>query len=129
MRGVNKQIIIGNISQDPELKVSQGGNPITTLGVATQEEWKDGNGVKQKDVTFHNCVFFGKLAEIVNEYAEKGKKVYIEGTTKNRRWQDKEGSQRNKTEVVGKEFQLLDRKNEQPVDNSTKTYPSEDPWF
>jgi len=108
-RGVNKVIIIGNIGKDPDVRYMPDGAAITNITVATSETWKDKqSGEKQERTEWHRVVFFRRLAEIAGEYLKKGSKVYIEGSLKTRKWQDKDGQDRYTTEIVANEMQMLD---------------------
>jgi single-strand DNA-binding protein len=108
-RGVNKVILVGNLGNDPEIRYSQGGAAITNISVATSEAWKDKQtGQPQERTEWHRVVFFNKLAEIAGEYLRKGSKVYVEGSLRTRKWQDKEGVDRYSTEIVANEMQMLD---------------------
>lgn len=113
MRGVNKVIIVGTMGNDPECKVIPSGGTVTNISVATTEYWKDKNTGKQNEITeWHKIVFFNRLAEIAGEYLKKGSKVYLEGSLRTRKWQDKDGSDRYTTEIVASEMQMLDGKND-----------------
>lgn len=108
-RGVNKVILVGNLGNDPEVRYSQAGAAITNISVATSESWKDKQtGQPQERTEWHRVVFFNRLAEIAGEYLRKGSKVYVEGSLRTRKWQDKEGQDRYTTEIVGNEMQMLD---------------------
>ncbi len=108
-RGVNKVILVGNLGNDPEIRYSQGGAAITNISIATSEAWKDKQtGQPQERTEWHRVVFFNRLAEIAGEYLRKGSKVYVEGSLRTRKWQDKEGVDRYSTEIVGNEMQMLD---------------------
>lgn len=108
-RGVNKVILIGNCGQDPETKYLPSGSAVTNISVATSETWKDKQtGNMQERTEWHRVVFFNRLAEIAGEYLRKGSKVYIEGSLRTRKWQDKSGADRYTTEIVAAEMQMLD---------------------
>jgi len=108
-RGINKVILIGNCGQDPETRFSGAGAAITNVSIATSESWKDKNtGEQQERTEWHRVVFFNRLGEIAGEYLKKGSKVYVEGSLRTRKWQDKEGQDRYTTEIVGNEMQMLD---------------------
>ncbi len=110
-RGVNKVIIIGNLGQDPETKYSAGGAAITNISVATSESWKDKQtGQKQERTEWHRVVFFNRLAEISGQYLKKGSKVYIEGSLKTDKWKDQNGQDRQSTNIVASEMQMLDNR-------------------
>lgn len=110
-RGLNKVMVIGNLGQDPDVRSLPSGAAVTNITVATSEQWKDkDSGEKQERTEWHRIVFFNKLAEIAGEYLKKGAKVYIEGSLRTRKWQDKEGNDRYSTEIVAKDMQMLDGK-------------------
>lgn len=108
-RGINKVILVGNCGQDPETRFSASGAAITNISIATSETWKDKQtGQPQERTEWHRVVFFNRLGEIAGEYLKKGSKVYVEGSLRTRKWQDKEGQDRYTTEIVGGEMQMLD---------------------
>lgn len=108
-RGVNKVILVGNLGNDPEVRYTQSGAAIANISVATSETWKDKQtGQPQERTEWHRVVFFNRLGEIAGEYLKKGSKVYVEGSLRTRKWQDKEGKDRYTTEIVGNEMQMLD---------------------
>ena len=106
-RGVNKVILIGNIGKDPEVRHAQSGAAIANVTVATSESWKDKSGQQQERTEWHNIVFFERLAEIVGDLCQKGTRIYVEGSLRTRKWQDKEGNDRYTTEIAAKEMQVL----------------------
>ncbi len=107
MASVNKVIIVGNLGRDPETRYSADGGAITNVSVATTDKWKDKNGEMQEKTEWHRVAFFGKLAEIAGEYLKKGSQVYVEGSIRTRKWQDKEGHDRYTTEIIANEMQML----------------------
>ncbi len=108
-RGINKVILIGNCGQDPETKFLPSGSAVTNLSVATTESWKDKqSGQQQERTEWHRVAFFNRLAEIAGEYLHKGSKVYIEGSLRTRKWQDKNGNDRYTTEIIASDMQMLD---------------------
>lgn len=108
MASVNKVIIIGNLGKDPEVRYMPSGDAMANISVATTDSWKDKKtGDKQERTEWHRIVLFGKLAEIVGEYLQKGSQVYIEGRLQTRKWQDKEGQDRYTTEIVADRMQML----------------------
>lgn len=108
-RGVNKVILIGNCGADPESRFMPAGGQVTNARVATSETWRDKNtGQMQERTEWHRVVFFNRLAEIASEYLRKGSKVYVEGSIRTRKWQDKEGRDQYTTEIVASEMQMLD---------------------
>ena len=109
-KGINKVILIGNLGRDPETKYTQGGAPVCNFTLATNEEWKDKNtGEKKQRTEWHNCVAFGKLAEICGQYLSKGSQVYVEGALQTRSW-EQEGVTRYATEIRAFEVQILNSK-------------------
>ena len=103
---LNKAIIIGNLTRDPELRALPSGTKVTTFGVATNRVWKDKTGAKQEDTQFHNIVVFGQQAEIVNQYLKKGQTVLIEGRMQTRSWDGQDGQKRYRTEIVADRVQF-----------------------
>ena len=107
-RGVNKVILIGNLGADPETRAMPSGTTVANLRVATSESWRDKqSGEQQERTEWHRVAMFGRLAEIAAEYLKKGSQVYIEGSLRTRKWQDKEGKDRYSTEIVGNDLQML----------------------
>jgi len=111
-RGVNKVILVGNLGKDPDVRYMPSGSAVTNVTIATSESWKDKqSGEKQERTEWHNVVFFNRLGEIAGEYLKKGSKVYVEGSLRTRKWQDKtSGQDRYSTEIVASEMQMLDSK-------------------
>jgi len=108
-RGINKVILIGNLGADPETRAMPSGTTVANLRVATSESWRDKQtGEQQERTEWHRVALFGRLAEVAGEYLRKGSKVYIEGSLRTRKWQDKEGKDRYSTEIVGNDMQMLD---------------------
>lgn len=95
------------MTADPEIKETPNGQKVATFSIATNRKWKDSSGVLQEDTEFHNCVAWRGLAEILEQYAQKGKKVYVEGYLKTRSWDDTAGVKRYKTEIVSDSIILL----------------------
>lgn len=110
MRSVNKVIIIGNLTRDPEMKQTQNGQSVTTFGLATNREWVTTTQDKKKSTEFHEVVAWARLAEICNQYLRKGKLVYVEGYLKTRSWEAENGEKRFRTEVVLQDMIMLDRR-------------------
>jgi single-strand DNA-binding protein len=108
-RGINKVILIGNLGADPETRAMPSGMTVANIRVATSENWKDKQSGENKERTeWHNVAMFGRLGEIAGEYLKKGSKVYIEGSLRTRKWQDKQGNDRYTTEIIANEMQMLD---------------------
>lgn len=106
---LNKVMIIGNLTRDPEMRTTTSGQNVTSFGVATSRVWKDAAGAKQEKTEFHNIVAWGKLAEICSQYLAKGRKVYVEGYLQTREWDGQDGSKRNRTEIIAENMIILDR--------------------
>ena len=107
-RGINKVIIIGNLGADPETRAMPSGTTVANLRVATSESWRDKQtGEQQERTEWHRVALFGRLAEIAGEYLRKGSQVYIEGSLRTRKWQDKQGNERYSTEIIGSDLQML----------------------
>jgi len=107
-RGVNKVILVGNCGKDPDTRYTPSGSAVTNISIATSEQWTDKqSGQKQERTEWHNIVFFNRLAEIAGEYLRKGSQVYVEGSLRTRKWQDKSGNDRYTTEIVAGEMQML----------------------
>lgn len=103
---LNKVMLIGNLTRDPELKALPSGTQVATIGLATNRTWRDKNGAKQEDTQFHNVVAFGKQAELIAQYLRKGSSLYLEGRLQTRSWDDKDGSKKYRTEIVLDAFQF-----------------------
>jgi single-strand DNA-binding protein len=107
-RGVNKVILVGNLGRDPEVRYMPSGNAVANVTLATTESWKDKQtGEKQERTEWHNVVFYSRLAEIAGEYLKKGSQVYVEGSLRTRKWQDKSGNDRYTTEIIANDMQML----------------------
>jgi single-strand DNA-binding protein len=109
MRSVNKVILVGNLTRDPELKQTTSGQSIVTFGLATNREWVVGTE-KKSLAEYHNIAAWGTLAEICGKYLKKGKLVYIEGYLKTRSWDSPEGVKIFRTEIIANDMIMLDKK-------------------
>ena len=117
--GVNKVILIGNLGQKPEMRYTATNSAVANLSIATTESWKDKESGEMRDKTeWHRVVFFGKPAETIERYLDKGSKIYVEGKLQTRKWQDKDGKDRWTTEIVGRQFNFLDSRPSQNNDAS-----------
>jgi len=103
---LNKAIIIGNLTRDPELKSLPSGISVATFGVATNRVWKDRDGAKKEDTQYHNIVVFGRQAETTAQYLKKGSSVLVEGRIQTRSWDDQEGNKKYRTEIVADRVQF-----------------------
>lgn len=108
-RGVNKVILIGHLGADPEVRYSSSGTAVVGVNLATTTSWKDKQTGEQKDQTeWHKLTLFNRLAEIAGEYLRKGSKIYVEGSLRTRKWQDKNAVERYTTEILVNDMQMLD---------------------
>lgn len=110
MRSINKVILIGNLTRDPEMRQTPNGQSVTTFGMATNREWTTKNGDKNNSAEFHECVAWAHLAEICQKYLHKGHLVYVEGYLKTRSWDSPEGIKKFKTEIVVKDMIRLEKR-------------------
>jgi single-strand DNA-binding protein len=112
-RSVNKVLLIGNLTRDPELRYTPQSNAVASFVIATNREWNT-DGVKKEVVDFHNIVAWNKLAELCGQLLTKGSKVYVEGRLQTRDWMDDSGTKKYKTEVVIDEMIILSSKRTGP---------------
>jgi single-strand DNA-binding protein len=104
---LNKAILVGRLTRDPEVKSLPSGQQVASFGLATSRFYKNKEGEKQEQTEFHNIVFFGRIAEIASQYLKKGSLTLIEGRIQTRSWEDKEtGKKVYRTEIVGESLQL-----------------------
>ncbi|PIS42534.1 MAG: single-stranded DNA-binding protein [Candidatus Kerfeldbacteria bacterium CG08_land_8_20_14_0_20_40_16] len=106
---LNKAMIIGRLTRDPETKTIPSGQSVTTFSVATNFTWTDKSGQKQEKVEYHNVVAWRKLAEIAGQYLKKGGRVYIDGRIQTRSWDDQTGQKKYRTEIIVDNMIMLDR--------------------
>ncbi len=111
MANLNKVMLIGNLTRDPELRHTPKGTSVTELGLAINRVWYDDNKQKQEDTTFVDVTFWGRQAESIQQYLTKGRPIFIEGRLQLDSWDDKEtGKKRSKLRVIGESFQFIDSK-------------------
>ena len=111
-RSLNKVVLIGNLTRDPELRYTPQGTAVCTFGLATNRQWVTEAGEKKEDAEFHRLVSWNKLAEICSQLLSKGRKVYVEGRLQTRSWTGQDGNQRTSTEIVISDMILLDSRRE-----------------
>lgn len=104
---LNKVMIIGYLTRDPEMRSIPSGDSVANFGVATNRVWTNNQGQKQEKVEFHNIVAWRKLAEICGQYLKKGNRVYIEGSLQTHDWQGQDGIKRYRTEIVARDMIML----------------------
>ncbi len=103
---LNKAILIGNLTRDPELRSLPSGIQVATMGIATNRVWKDKDGSKKEDTQFHNIVVFGRQAETAAQYLRKGSNVMVEGRMQTRSWDAADGQKKYRTEIVAEKLQF-----------------------
>ena|SRR3989339_519248 len=109
-RSLNKVLLIGNLTRDPELRYTPQGTPVCTFGLATNRSWQPTNGERQEETEFHRIVAWNKLAELCSELLFKGRKVFVEGRLQTRNWTDAQGQERTTVEIVIDNMIVLDSK-------------------
>lgn len=107
MYSLNRAQIIGNLTRDPEIKVTPKGQSVASFAIATNRSWTNPDGTKQDAVEYHEIVAWGKLAEIAGQILTKGKQAYVEGRIQTRNWEGADGAKRNRTEVVAENLIAL----------------------
>ncbi|PIQ78642.1 single-stranded DNA-binding protein [Candidatus Peregrinibacteria bacterium CG11_big_fil_rev_8_21_14_0_20_46_8] len=112
MRSVNKVILIGNLTRDPEMRETSSGQKIATFGLATNRDWMTKDGRKQQSAEFHELVAWAKLGEICHTYLKKGKLIYVEGYLKTRVQDLPDGTKKFRTEIVVQDMIMLDKRGE-----------------
>jgi len=103
---LNKVILIGRLTADPDLRTTPSGTHVVSFSIATNRNWTDKDGNKKEETEFHNIVAWGRQADVVNQYSKKGALIMIEGRLQTRSWEDKEGQTRRTTEVIAERIQL-----------------------
>jgi single-strand DNA-binding protein len=106
---VNKVILVGRLTRDPDMRTTPTGQSVATLGMATNNHWTDKSGQKQEKTEFHTVVLWGRLAEIAGQYLTKGQECFVEGRLQSRTYTDKAGQERKTTEIIGETMQLGSR--------------------
>ena len=129
MRGVNRVIIIGNCGSDPEVKQFANGGSVTTISVATSEQWNDKQtGEKREQTEWHRISLYNKLAEIAAQYLRKGSQVYVEGSLRTRKYQDQNGQDRYVTEIRADQMQMLGGKGDNTQQQNNHQQPQPSPY-
>ena len=124
-RSLNKVLLIGNLTRDPEMRYTNSGTPVVTFGLATNKSWKDSDGETKEIAEFHNLVAWNKMAEICQQLLAVGMKVYIEGSLNTRSWDGDDGVKRYKTEIRVDEMILLDSKGKDGAGIDENTGPDQ----
>lgn len=105
---LNRATILGRLTRDPEVRSTPGGKSVANMSVATGRVWTDQAGAKQERTDYHNCVLWGKLADIAGQYLTKGRRVYVEGRIETRDWVGQDGVKRYRTEIIVDNMIMLD---------------------
>jgi single-strand DNA-binding protein len=114
MKSINQVILLGNLTRVPEMRYTPNGNPVIGFSIATNRQWFDKETQEKKEaVDYHDIVFWGKAAEIINQFVGKGSKILVQGRLQTRSWEGNDGVKRYKTEIVGNDFVLLDSRESQ----------------
>lgn len=105
---LNRATILGRLTRDPEVKKTPSGQSVANIAIATNRVWTDHSGVKQEKTEFHNCVLWGKIADIAGQYLSKGRRIYLEGRIETRDWTGTDGVKKYRTEIVAENMIMLD---------------------
>lgn len=125
MASINKVTLIGRVGKDPEIRYLASGEAVANFSMATSTKWKDKNTGELKELTeWHNIVFYKRPAEVVGEYVHKGSQIYVDGSLRTRKYQDKNGQDRQTTEVIGQQLLLLDKKGDAPAQERRTPAPA-----
>ena len=126
MKNINKVFLLGNVSREPEIKTTSSGKKVAIFGIATNRDWTIGEDKEKQSTTeFHNCIAWGKLADLCESYLTKGKLVHAEGYLKTRSWEDENGSKHFRTEIVIMEIIILEKFSKKDAD-SENVLPTDD---
>lgn len=123
MASVNKVILVGHLGADPEMRYLPNGDAVANLRLATTDNWKDKEGNKQEATEWHRISFFGRIAEVCGQYLKKGSQIYVEGSIKTRKYQDKDGQEKYFTEIRGDQMKMLGSAGGKRDDSVTPSAP------
>ncbi|MCU0416400.1 MAG: single-stranded DNA-binding protein [Cytophagaceae bacterium] len=107
MAGINKAILVGNLGKDPEIRSLNDGRKVANFPLATTESYKNKNGERVDNTEWHNVVFYGPIAEVIEKYLRKGSQLYVEGKIRTRSYDDKDGNKKYITEIIGDQMTML----------------------
>ncbi|PLX22061.1 single-stranded DNA-binding protein [Candidatus Parcubacteria bacterium] len=124
---LNKAMVIGNLTRDPEIKTTPSGQSVASFSIATNFVWTDQSGQKQERAEFHNIVAWRRLAEICGQYLKKGSKIYIEGRLQTRDWVGQDGIKRYRTEIIAENMIMLDSKGGAPSNFQAPSQEANEP--
>ena len=127
MRSLNKVILVGNLTRDPEMKVTANGQQMTTFGIATNRQWMTSEKEHKNLAEYHDVVAWSKLAELCHQYLKKGKLVYLEGYLKTRNWEDEDGTKKFRTEVVIHDMIMLNKRDDNINQEISEEVQKEEP--
>jgi single-strand DNA-binding protein len=116
MPNLNRVMLMGNLTRDPELRYLPSNMAVVNIGLAVNRRWRNQQGEQQEETTFVDCEAFGRTAEVINQYLRKGRPIFIEGRLRLDQWQDKEGNNRSKMKVVVETFQFVDSRGQGETD-------------
>ncbi len=119
MPSLNKVMIIGNVGNEPEMRFTASGKPVTTFSVATNRVYSSADGERKEETEWFNVVVWNKLAELCNQYLGKGRLVYAEGRMRTRSWDGQDGQKHYRTELIAEQVTFLD-KSRQPLDTNAQ---------
>lgn len=108
MPNLNKVMLMGNLTRDPEMRYTSSNMPVVRFSIAVNRRWRNQSGEQQKETMFIDCAAFAKTAELINQYFHKGKPIFVEGRLKLDRWEDKDGNKRSKHEIIVEQFEFLE---------------------
>lgn len=123
---LNKAIIVGNLTRDPELRALPSGQNVCSFGVATNRVYRDRDGNKQEQTDFHDIVVFGKTAETVSQYMKKGSSILVEGRLQTRSWEGKDGEKKYRTEIIADSVQFGHSPKQEKQETDTKSEEKEE---
>jgi len=121
-------MLIGNVGNDPEMRYTPGGNPVTSFSVATNRRYTDSNGETKEETEWFRVIAWRKLAESCNQFVTKGKRVYVEGRLRTRNWEGQDGQKRVSVEVVANRVIFLDRRATVSVPEEGEIEPGDLPF-
>ena len=119
MPSLNKVMIIGNVGNEPEMRFTPSGKPVTSFSVATNRVYSSADGERKEETEWFNIVVWNKLAELCNKFLGKGRLVYVEGRLRTRSWEWQDGQKHYRTELIAEQVTFLD-KSGQPLDNAAQ---------
>lgn len=123
---LNRVMLIGRLTRDPELRYTQNGTSVANFSIANNRTYSAG-GEKKEEVSFFNCVAWSKAAEVIEQYCKKGQRIGVEGRLRQRSWEDQDGNKRSVVEVVVENFQFLSSRNEMQASPGGSSYANNEP--